>query len=110
MSRRTTALAAALSLLVFGAPLITGCSDFAYNSGTAKYYLKDYQGAIADYNKAIEINPQYALAFANRGDSKRRLGKEKDACIDYKKAASLGYQKAAQRLNSKGGAWCRNMR
>ncbi len=72
--------------------------------------LKDYQGAIADYTKAIEISPQFALAFANRGDSKRRLGNEKDACTDYKKSASLGYQGAAQWLNSAGGAWCRNMR
>ena len=32
------------------------------------------QGAIEDYNKAIEINPQYAEAFNNRGIAKYALG------------------------------------
>jgi len=78
MSRRTTALAAALSVLVLGSPLMTGCSDSAGNihftSAGLKYARGNYQGAIADYNKAIEINPQYANAYYNRGLTKRKLG------------------------------------
>ena len=39
-----------------------------YNShGAAKRGLGDGQGAIEDYSKAIEINPQYQEAFINRG-------------------------------------------
>jgi hypothetical protein len=34
--------------------------------GTAWYNLKDYDRAIADYIKAIEINPEYTLAFYNK--------------------------------------------
>ncbi|MDP6321101.1 MAG: hypothetical protein QF750_01950, partial [Prochlorococcaceae cyanobacterium ETNP14_MAG_5] len=65
----------------------------------------------ADYNKTIAINPQYALAYNNRGNAKGiGLGDDQGACADYKKAASLGHQSAAQWLNSEGGAWCRNMR
>ena len=30
-----------------------------FNNGNGKLRSKDYQGAIADYNKAIAINPQY---------------------------------------------------
>ena len=76
----------------------------------AKYELKDYQGAIADYNKEIAINPQYALSYTNRGNSKYGLGDQQGACADFKKAGSLGSQGTAQWLNSEGGAWCRNMR
>ena len=28
-----------------------------------KIYLQDYYGAIADYNKAIELNPNFAYAY-----------------------------------------------
>ena len=37
------------------------------------------QGAIEDYNKAIEINPQYADAFNNRGNVKNDLGDKQGA-------------------------------
>jgi len=60
--------------------------------------------------KAITINPQYALAYNNRGNAKYGLGDQQGACADYKKAVSLGHQSTAQWLNSAGGAWCRNMR
>ncbi len=34
--------------------------------GNVRYEQKDYDNAIADYNKAIEINQNYTLAFYNR--------------------------------------------
>jgi tetratricopeptide (TPR) repeat protein len=30
----------------------------------------DFDGAIADYNQAIRIDPEYALAYNNRGNAK----------------------------------------
>jgi len=33
-----------------------------FNSGNDKEDLQDYRGAIQDYNKAIELNPNYAVA------------------------------------------------
>ena len=42
-------------------------ADAYYNRAEAKYVLLDYQGAISDYTKAIEINPQYENAYHFRG-------------------------------------------
>ena len=35
--------------------------------GNSKISLKDLKGAIQDYDKTIELNPQYADAYFNRG-------------------------------------------
>ena len=104
MSRRTTALAAALSVLVLGSPLITGCSDFAGNihfrSAGLKYERGNQQGAIADYTKAIEINPQYAPAYYNRGFAKDEgLGDHQGAIADYNKAIAINPQDATAYSN-----------
>jgi tetratricopeptide (TPR) repeat protein len=37
------------------------------NRGVAYYDNKQYDQAIADYNRAIEINPKDAYPFSNRG-------------------------------------------
>jgi len=71
--------------------------------------LGDKQGAVADYNQAIAINPQNADAYNNRGNSKYDLGDTQGACADYKKAIALGLQSNTQWLQSDGGAWCRNL-
>ena len=51
----------------------------------AKDELKDYKGAIADYTKAIEIDPNYADAYNNRGIAKDELKDYKGAIADYTK-------------------------
>ena len=105
MTRRTTALVAALSLIPIGQPLIlvsstalaTGVvvlstqtahaqsADDYLTRGNTKYRLRDYKGAIADYNKAIEINKQFALAYTNRGAAKRKSGDTQGAIADWTK-------------------------
>ena len=62
----------------------------AYNNiGVAKERLQDYRGAIADYTKAIEINPNYADTYGNRGNAKERLQDYRGAIADYNKAIEL---------------------
>ena len=58
----------------------------------AKDNLKDYNGAINDFSKAIELNSDYV----NRGISKEDLGDLNGACSDWRKAVSLGDKEAAQ--------------
>ncbi|ABM79600.1 tetratricopeptide repeat-containing S1 family peptidase [Prochlorococcus marinus] len=60
----------------------------------AKKKLKDYQGAIADYSKALEINPEDANTFNNRGNAKHGLGDYQGAISDYTKAIELDPQHA----------------
>ena len=68
----------------------------AYNNqGLAKQNLGDYEGAIADYTKALEIDPDFADAYYNRGNAKKKLGDYKGAIADYNKALEIGPDFAA---------------
>jgi tetratricopeptide (TPR) repeat protein len=58
-------------------------SDDLYTCANIKYYeLQDVEGALADYDRAIELNPNHALAYSNRGNVK------KDRLQDYRGALS----------------------
>ena len=57
-----------------------------FDMGDSKYDLEDYIGAIKDYSKAIEINPNFADAYYNRGRAKST---EKGAIADYSKAIGI---------------------
>ena len=93
MRKRTNGIAAVLSLLVCGSPLLTGCSSFggniAFENALDKQNAGDYSGAISDYNKVIKINPKDADAYFNRGYSKYELGYSLGAISDYSKAIEI---------------------
>jgi len=57
--------------------------------GDARFDNGDYNGAISDYTKAIELNPKFANAFYNRGCVKRKIGDYNGAISDYTKAIEL---------------------
>ena len=60
-----------------------------FTRGNSKIEKKDYQGAITDYTKAIELDPDYADAYINRGVVKDDLKDYYGAITDYTKAISL---------------------
>ena len=49
---------------------------------------------IQDYNKAIELNPDFADAYYNRGIAKYDLGDKNGSCLDWSKAGELGDETA----------------
>ena len=110
MKKRTAFIGAILSLIPLGQPLIikTGVvlstngfllsvSEKVY-AGDNSYYFDlaydkaergDHYGAISDYTKAIEINPNYATAFENRGIAKETIGDLTGACSDWRQTVYL---------------------
>tara|TARA_B110000879_G_scaffold116974_1_gene155672 strand:- start:17 stop:745 length:729 start_codon:yes stop_codon:yes gene_type:complete len=73
-------------------------ASYFLESGNAKKNLKDYEGAIADYTKAISLNPDYANAYNNRGICKEILGQP--YCSDWKKGCELGNQNCCEWYNN----------
>ena len=64
-------------------------ADTYINRGLAKSHLQDYTGAIADYNKAIQLNPNYDTAYDKRGNAKAALKDYIGAIEDYNKTIQL---------------------
>ena len=67
--------------------------------GNTKYHLGDYKGAIADYDIAIRLNPDYAETYYNRGVAKGKLGQYFAAIADYDTAIRLNPDYALAYLN-----------
>ena len=51
--------------------------------------MKDIQGAMDDYAKALELNPRYSDVYYNRGNLKFMLSDNEGALDDYNKAIEL---------------------
>ncbi len=63
-----------------------------FNRAFEKYEAKDYSGAIADYDKAIELDPQNAFAYYNRGTARKDKGDMDGAIADFNRAIELDPQ------------------
>ncbi len=59
--------------------------------GISKAQLKNYQGAIADFNKVIEFDPKNWEAYLERGNAKIQLNDKNGACLDWRTVVELGY-------------------
>lgn len=66
------------------------------NRGVAKSQLGEYEEALADYSKAIQLKPDYAEAYYHRGLTNTLLEKHQDSLTDYNEAIRLkpGYVEA----------------
>ncbi len=76
---------------------------FTYR-GSAKHKTGNYQGAIEDFTRAIEMKPaeqqhylEWVRAWFNRGVSKYLLHDEAGACADWQKALDLGLEDSEAR-------------
>jgi tetratricopeptide (TPR) repeat protein len=59
------------------------------NRGYLKVGGSDYQGAIEDFTKVIELKPTYAIAYNNRGTTYSAIGNLEWAIKDFDKAIEL---------------------
>lgn len=67
----------------------TESADEYFYKGLEKAKRKDRYGAIADYSKAIELNPNDYLYYYNRGVSRDKLNDFYGAMKDFSKAIEL---------------------
>ena len=64
-------------------------AEIYFVQGTMNYYSGLYNLAIANYDKAIQLKPNYAMVYYNRGIAKVDLGQYVDAIKDFDKAIQL---------------------
>ncbi|MEH2438602.1 MAG: tetratricopeptide repeat protein [Nostoc sp.] len=73
---------------------LTNAQQTLYKEGVNKYEAGNYEGAIEDFNQAIELDPKNALAYNKRGDAYYRLGDYEQAQADSSQAILLNPQDA----------------
>ena len=61
-----------------------------YNLAHRQAVINDFENALANYSKAIELNPDLGEAYFNRGLIYLQLGQKEKAIDDISKAGELG--------------------
>jgi tetratricopeptide (TPR) repeat protein len=74
-------------------------ADDFYLQANAKYKKGDLKGAITDFDQAIRLNPNFALAYNNRGNARSSLGDKQSAIADYDQAIRLDANNALTYYN-----------
>ena len=67
-------------------------SDAFGMRGAVKTLSNDYELAILDLNKAIELEPNDGYMYFYRGIVNKKLGKIDESCSDFIKSRELGYE------------------
>ncbi len=66
-----------------------------YSRGMLHRSFGRFDQALADLNKALELNAQNGLAYLERARAFAHMGKQDLAATDYEKARALGVEKQA---------------
>ena len=74
-------------------------SNDYFDRGVDRLKAGKYEGAIADFDQAINIRPKYTDAYIKRADAKIRLGQYKEAIVDYDQAIRLQPDNAPMYVN-----------
>ncbi|MBP0018110.1 MAG: tetratricopeptide repeat protein [Cyanobacteria bacterium SBLK] len=64
-------------------------AEAAFTQGVQFYETGDFESAIAAWDKAIELKPDYHQAWGNRGLGLKNLGRYEDAIASYDRAIAL---------------------
>ncbi len=78
-----------LLLMLVSLAVYSQTAETYFEKGTIKYDARNYSGALADFDKAIELNPKNATFYYNRGALKDRLEDTKGAIEDYNNVIAL---------------------
>src|SRR5437870_8040168 len=90
------------------APAASGASDGdLVNRGIEKAKNGDLDGALADFNRAIELNPKDDAPYYNRAQARRLKNDTAGAIADYTRAIELGSTNPAA-YNNRGNARAEN--
>jgi len=76
----------------FTIPCITRDAYSWYVYGLVLDKQQKYDDAIKAYDKAIEINPQFAAAWNKKGNALKTVGRTAEANLAFNKAKGLGYK------------------
>jgi tetratricopeptide (TPR) repeat protein len=63
--------------------------------------LNDYEGAVRDLSKAIELEKDNADTYYQRSLCFKKIGKTEESARDLKRAAQLGHVRARQAIRDK---------
>ena len=101
-------MATAILMLPFLVLVIFGCAEAQQEPLSAKEYCNrgvsyfekgQYDKAIADYNKAIEIDPKDARAYNNRGIAYGKKGQYDLSIADFNKVIEINPSDAEAYIN-----------
>ncbi|MBD2022729.1 tetratricopeptide repeat protein, partial [Leptolyngbya sp. FACHB-36] len=70
------------------------------NRGNVLLARNDLPAAFRDYNQAVQINPNYAAAYYNRGMASQTLNRRDPAITDFRRAADLYQAQGYPRLQT----------
>ena len=74
-------------------------ADGRYNTGLDHQEQGRLEEAIAEYDEAIKLNPEFAAALKNRGVAYGELGQVGRAIQDYQPVISLNSEDAVAYIN-----------
>jgi tetratricopeptide (TPR) repeat protein len=93
------------SLFIFTSTIASGIEAQKHFDQAVKLLLsKNYEGAVAEFTKAVELNPKFDRAYTNRGIAWMEMGEYDRAIDDYDKAIELN-PKQFQAYGNRGNAW-----
>ncbi|HEY9838245.1 MAG TPA: tetratricopeptide repeat protein [Vampirovibrionales bacterium] len=84
----------------FSEPLLNPANASAYyNRGFERLDIGDYQGAVEDYTRALQIDSNQPTAYNNRGLAKFQIGDFAGAIADYTRSLELNDNEAVVYFN-----------
>lgn len=70
-------------------PEVAGASRIFFNRGNERFQAGDFEGALSDISKAIELSPRNSSFYLARATSLTRIGRPQDALSDLDTAEQI---------------------